>query len=122
MSHKLHSFEFTSLVSESWDSFPDPDKLKKQIAIAVLAHSELAGEVLGPYAPPKEIRALRITEAAFDQVHCMWHGHRSRGHISPPPIPLKFFVYAFGQDASSSWANIEVMPGLDAWEIGPPGT
>lgn len=117
MSHKLHSFEFTSLVSESWDSFPDSAKLERQIAIAVLAHSELAQEALGFYAPPKEIREIKVTAAVFDQVQCMWHGHRNRGHMSPPPIPLKIFVFGFGQDARSTWASIEVLPGLDSWEV-----
>jgi hypothetical protein len=117
MSHKVHSLDFMSLVSESWDSFPDPEKLKKQIALAVLAHSELTDEALGLYAPPKEIREVRVTAAVFDQVKCMWHGHRNRGHKSPPPIPLKIFVFGFGQDATSTWASIEVLPGLDNWEV-----
>lgn len=117
MTHKIHSLNFNSLISESWDSFPDPEKLKKQIAIAILAHSELSEDELGFYAPPKEIREIRVTEAVFDQVRCMWHGHRSQGHQSPPPIPLKFFVFGFGQDAANTWASIEVLPGLEDWGV-----
>lgn len=115
--HKLHSLNFTSLVSESWDSFPDPAKLKKQIALAVLAHSELTEEALGLYAPPQEMRDVRIAESVYDQVRCMWHGHRQRGAKSPPPIPLKVFVYAFGQESNSTWASVEVMPGIDDWSV-----
>ena len=117
MSHKLHSFSFTSLVSESWDSFPTADSLKKQIALAVLAHSELTQEALGFYSPPNEIREIAITSAAFDQIRSMWHGYRSRGHLSPPSIPLKIFVSGFGQEAGNTWASIEVFPGLDNWEV-----
>ena len=106
-----------SISSESWASFPDPEKLKKQIAVAVLAHSELIEEPLGSYAPPKEIKEVKITAAVFDQVRCMWHGHRNRGQMSPPSIPLKIFVFGFGQDSKSTWANIEVLPGLDDWSV-----
>jgi hypothetical protein len=117
MSHKLLSLTFTSLVSESWDSLPDPERLKKQIAAAVLVHSELAQEELGLYAPPNEIREVRVTAAAVDQIICMWHGHRNRGQMSPPAIPLKIFPFAFGQDSGSTWASIEVFPGLDDWGV-----
>lgn len=117
MSHKVYNFDFTSLVSESWNSFPDPEKLKKQIAVAVLAHSELSKEPLGLYTPPKEIREVRVTAAVFDQISCMWHGHRKQGHKAPPPIPLKIFVFSFGQGAQNTWASIEVLPGLDNWEV-----
>jgi hypothetical protein len=117
MSHKMHSLNFTSLMSESWDSFPDPEKLKKQISMAVLAHSELTEEALGLYTPPEEIKEIRVTAAAFDQVWCMWHGHRDQGRKSPPPIPFKIFVFGFGQDSKGTWASIEVMPGLDNWDV-----
>jgi hypothetical protein len=47
----------------------------------------------------------------------MWHGHRERDQISPPPIPLKIYVFAMGQDAQGTWVNIEVHPGLDDWDV-----
>jgi hypothetical protein len=117
MSHRLRELDFTSLVSESWDTFPNLENLKKQIATAVLAHSELTQEALGFYTPPKEIEEVRVTAAAFDQITCMWHGHRNRGRLSPPPIPLKIFVFGFGQGSGSTWASIEVFPGMDNWEV-----
>lgn len=95
MSHSLHTFEFTSLTSESWDSFPDSEKLRKHIAGAVLAYSELSGNALGFYSPPKDIREILVTQAVFDQVLTMWHGHRDKNHIAPPSIPLKLFVFWF---------------------------
>src|SRR4051812_2961092 len=63
VTHKVHSFNFASLTSESWGSFPQPEVLRRQIASAVLAHSEVAKEALGFYAPPKEIREVRIAAA-----------------------------------------------------------
>ncbi|WP_374679684.1 hypothetical protein [Hydrocarboniphaga effusa] len=117
MAHQIISLSFTSLISERWSSFPNHEKLTKEIALAVLAHSELNEEALGLYAPPKEIKEIKVTNAAFDQIQCMWHGHRQSGQQSPPPIPLKIFVFGFGQDASSTWASIEVLPGIDSWEV-----
>jgi hypothetical protein len=117
MFHKLHRFEFTSLAAETWDSLPDLEKLKKQIALALLAHSELTQQALGAYAPPNEIREVRVSTAAFDQIAHMWHGHRDNGQMSPPPIPLKIFVFSFGQNPDGSWASIEVLPGLDDWAL-----
>ena len=117
MPHRLHSFEFTSFISESWDSFPNHEKLKKQIALAALAHSELTREALGLYAPPNEIREVRVTAAVLDQIMSMWHGHRSQGQLSPPSIPLKLFVFGYGQDATSTWVSIEVLPGLESWGV-----
>ena len=117
MSHNLLSLNFTSLVSESWDSLPDPERLKKQIAAAALVHSELTQEALGLYAPPMEMREVRVTAAAADQIRCMWDGHRNRGQISPPAIPLKIFAFAFGQDSGNTWASIEVFPGVDNWAV-----
>lgn len=116
MSHKVISLNFTSLIAERWDSLPDVEKLKAQLATAALAHSELNDIALGLYAPPKEVREVRITAAAADQIRCMWHGHRGRDQISPPVIPLKMFVFGTGQDSSGTWANIEVHPGMDEWE------
>lgn len=117
MSHKLLSLNFTSVVSEGWESLPNLEKLKRQIATAVLAHSELTQEDLGMYAPPKEIREVRVTAAAGDQITCMWHGHRNRGRKAPPTIPLKIFVFGFGQDSDGTWADIEVFPGIDDWSV-----
>ena len=116
MTHKLYQFQFTSLTSESWDAFPDFLKMEKQIAQAALAHCELSGEAFGLYAPPHEIREIRMAQAVYDQIRSMWHGHRERGRIGPPTIPLKVFVIGFGQESSRTWASIEVLPGLDNWE------
>ncbi|MFY4713443.1 hypothetical protein ACVCH0_01055 [Burkholderia glumae] len=116
MQHKFICLNFTSVISERWDSLPDVEKLKSQLAIAALAHCELHDVELGLYATPKEVREVTITSAAADQIRCMWHGHRGRGQISPPVIPLRIFVFAFGQDSGGTWASIEVHPGLDDWE------
>ncbi|WP_395065563.1 hypothetical protein [Paraburkholderia silvatlantica] len=115
--HKLIFLNFTSLVSERWNSLPDIENLKKQLAVAAIAHSELHGIELGLYAPPKEVREVKISAAAADQIRCMWHGHRESEQLSPPPIPLKIFVFEMGQDAQGTWASIEVHPGLDDWEV-----
>ncbi|WP_124649062.1 hypothetical protein [Burkholderia stagnalis] len=116
MQHKTIPLDFTSIVSERWDSLPDVEKLKKQIAIAAVAHSELHEIELGLYAPPNEVREVKITAAAADQIRCMWHGHRGRDQKSPPVIPLKIFVFEAGQDSTGTWASIEVHPGVDEWE------
>jgi hypothetical protein len=73
--------------------------------------------VAGGYAPPNEIREVRVTAAAVDQIRCMWHSYRNRGQMSPPAMPLKIFAFAFGQESGSTWASIEVFPGLDNWEV-----
>ncbi|OZG71565.1 hypothetical protein BTA51_19985 [Hahella sp. CCB-MM4] len=117
MIHKLITLDFTSLMPQSWDSFPDPEALKKQVALSVLAHSEITKEALGFYAPPNEIKEVRVTAAVLDQIYCMWHGHRENGRESPPTIPLKIFVCGFGQNDETSWASIEVLPGLDNWDF-----
>lgn len=117
MLHRMINLSFASVVPESWNSFPRAEELKREIALTVLTHSELSSESLGVYAPPETIKEVRITTAAFDQIRCMWHGHREKGHQAPPLIPLKVFVFSFGQDASGTWASIEVMPGLDDWEL-----
>ncbi|WP_186020403.1 hypothetical protein [Burkholderia gladioli] len=115
--HKFISLNFTSLVSERWNSLPNIEQMKKQIAVAALAHSELHDIELGLAAPPGEVRDVRISAAAADQIQCMWHGHRQGGQLSPPVIPLKLFVFEMGQDVQGTWANIEVHPGMDDWEV-----
>jgi hypothetical protein len=115
--HKVFCLNFTSMDEATWKSFPTAEQVRKHIALAVLAHSNLTEEALGFFRPPKEIREVKVTEAVHDQVRCMWHGHRDWGKKSPPPIPLKIFVFGYGQDAKSTWANIEVLPGLDCWEV-----
>lgn len=115
--HKTFRLNFTSLDEASWENFPSAEQVRKHIALAVLAHSELTDEKLGFYEPPKDIKEVRITEAAHDQIRCMWHAHRDRGKRSPPPIPLRIFVFGFGQDASNTWASIEILPGLDSWAV-----
>ncbi len=114
--HGFQTIQFTSLTSEAWNSLPDVESLKGQISQAILAHSEVSEEALGFYRPPDEIRELVLTQAVYDQIRCMWHGHRPRGHASPPPIPLRIFVYGYGQAEGRSWACIEVHPGVDNWE------
>ncbi|MEZ0601946.1 hypothetical protein ACAX43_07300 [Paraburkholderia sp. IW21] len=59
---------------------------------------------------------MKISAAAADQIQCMWHGHRGKGQICPPVIPLKIFVFVMGQDAQGTWVAIEVHPGVDDWE------
>lgn len=115
--HKIICLNFTSLVPDRWDSLPDVEALKKQLASAAIAHSEVHGVALGLYSPPKEVRAVKITSAAADQIKCMWHGHRAKGQMSPPVIPLKIFVFGMGQDAQGTWAAIEVHPGVDDWDV-----
>ncbi|WP_412530396.1 hypothetical protein [Burkholderia lata] len=108
---------FTSLVSDRWNSLPNIENLKKQLAIATLAHSELHGVALGLYIPPREVREVKISAAAADQIQCMWHGHRVGGQISPPVRPLKIFVFGMGQGEQGTRANIEVHPGMDDWDV-----
>jgi len=115
--HALQDLPFNSVTPERWDTFPDVRGLERQIALATLAHCELTEEALGLYAPPKEVREVRLTHAAADQIQCMWHGHRNRNSKSPPTIPLKVFVTGYGQDGKGhTWADIEVHPGLTNWE------
>lgn len=115
--HGVHEIQFTSVTPEQWGTVPDADKLAAQIGQAVLAHSELSEVTLGLYQPPKEIREVRLTQAVHDLIHCMWHGHRERGRASPPPIPLKVFVFSYGQSDGHSWVSIEVHPGVDRWDV-----
>ncbi|MCX4151742.1 MULTISPECIES: hypothetical protein [Paraburkholderia] len=114
--HKVICLNFTSLVPDRWNSLPDVEGLKRQLASAAIAHSEVHGVELGLYAPPEQVREVKISAAAADQIQCMWHGHRSKGQISPPVIPLKIFVFGMGQDAQGTWVAIEVHPGVDDWE------
>jgi hypothetical protein len=114
--HGFHKIHFSSLTSEAWASFPDIESLKVQITQAILAHSEVTEEALGFYTPPDELRQVVLTHAVHDQIRCMWHGHRSAGRASPPPIPLHIFVYGFGQANGKTWAEVEVHPGVDNWE------
>jgi len=116
--HALQDLPFTSINPERWGTLPDIRGLKMQIALAALAHCELTEVALGLQAPPKEVRDVQLTQAAADQIRCMWHGHRSRGHSAPPTIPLKVFVTGYGQDGEGhTWADIEVHPGLSIWEV-----
>jgi hypothetical protein len=98
MQHNVTPLDFTFVVSERWSSLPDIENLKKQPATLASAHSEPHDVELGLYAPPKEIREVRIPAALADQIRCMWHGHRERDQIYPPVIPLKIFVWGMGQD------------------------
>ena len=114
--HGFHTIHFTSLTSESWGGLPDVEGLRNQISEAILAHSEVQEQALGFYRPPDEIRELLLTQAVHDQIRCMWHGHRSAGRTSPPTIPLRIFVYGFGQAGGKTWASVEVHPGVDNWD------
>jgi hypothetical protein len=116
--HCFYELPFTSVTSERWDSLPDMKVIEQQIASAALAHCEVAGYHLGLYSPPKEIKEVRITVAAMDQIQCMWWGHRDHIRASPPTVPLKVFVTGAGQDGRGhSWASIEVHPGMDDWGV-----
>src|SRR3546814_404325 len=76
---------------------PSVADLQQQIAMAVLSDSEITKTRVGFYNPPKRIRKFAISDAAWDQITQMWHGHRKAGAASPPVIPLKYFVNGFGQ-------------------------
>jgi hypothetical protein len=117
MSHQFHTLQFTSLTPERWQSLPDIAVIKQQIASAALAHSEVSEVAFGLYSPPDEIREVHLTQAAADQILCMWHGHRQRSRDAPPVIPLKLFVCGFGQQEGRTWASIEIHPGTDNWEV-----
>ncbi len=114
--HTLQDLPFTSVNPERWGSQPDLTALKRQIALAALAHCELTEQALGVYAPPKEVREVHLTYAAGDQIRRMWLSEGQVGSKAPPTIPLKVFVTGFGQDAhGTTWADIEVHPGLANW-------
>src|SRR3546814_2069638 len=68
---------------------PSVADLQQQIAMAVLSDSEITKIRVGFYNPPKRIRKVAISDAAWDQITQMWHGHRKAGAASPPVIPLK---------------------------------
>ncbi|WP_171941272.1 hypothetical protein [Herbaspirillum rubrisubalbicans] len=114
--HELRTLAFASLTAERWDSFPETATISKQIGDAILAQSEVSGDHVGFYNPPDEIKEVKVTVAALDQIQCMWHGHRQPGRRSPPAIPLRYFVTGFGQENGKSWASVEVYPGVDNWE------
>jgi hypothetical protein len=114
--HELTALSFASLTTERWDSFPEIATISKQIGEAILAQSEVSGDNVGLYTPPDEIREVKLTVAALDQIKCMWHGHREPGRRSPPTVPLRYFVTGFGQADGKSWANVEVHPGINNWE------
>lgn len=116
MQHSTLDFEFNSLIAHGWDTFPTAESLKNQIATVALAQSELKEWQLGFFSPPDKIVEVHLTSAARDQIICMWHGHRKLDKQSPPSIPLRLFVFGFGTDSGGSWANLEVLPGLDTWE------
>jgi hypothetical protein len=115
--HALQDLLFISTNPERWEGLSDISGIKRQLTLAVLAHCELTEATLGFYKPPKEVRNVHLTLAAADQIHCMWHGHRSRGHAAPPSIPLKVYVTGCGQDVKgNTWADIEVHPCLSNWD------
>jgi hypothetical protein len=117
MSHKLHSLKLVPASPASWATFPNVQDLKKIISSAVLADSEITDTALGFYKPPKRVRNMRISVAAQDQIQLMWHGHRKSGAKSPPFIPLKYFVTAFGQNPPDTWVDVEIFPGLENWGV-----
>jgi hypothetical protein len=116
MTHSFRQFDFVPTSPSSWNLFPSLIELQRQISLAILADCEVADVSLGFYKPPKRIREIIISYAARDQITCMWHGHRQRGAFSPPVIPLRYFVFGFGQDPPDTWADVEVHPGLEKWE------
>lgn len=116
--HALQEFSFTSVTPEHWESLPSAEAIKRHLASALLAHSEVTGQALGLHTPPKEIREIHLTHAAADQVRCMWHGHRNQGNKGLPTIPLKVFVTGGGQNGKGhTWASVEVHPGVPNWEV-----
>jgi hypothetical protein len=117
MSHKLHSLNLVPVSPASWSAFPNAQELEKLISSAVLADSEITHTSIGFYKSPKRVRSLRISVAAQDQIKLMWYGHRKSGANSPPFIPLKYFVTAFGQNPPDTWVDIEIFPGLEDWSV-----
>jgi hypothetical protein len=117
MNHALVPFDLVAASPATWASMPNNEDLLRWVALAVLSHSELTGTSLGFDGTPGRIRNVTLTVAARDQINCMWHGHRAIEAHSPPSIPLKYFVTGFGQNAPDTWADIEVLPGLDRWEV-----
>lgn len=117
MSHKLHSLSLIPVSPASWSTFPKAGELENLISNAVLSDSEITDTSLGFYKPPERVRNLNISVAAQDQIKSMWHGHRNSEAKSPPFIPLKYFVCAFGQKPPDTWVDIEVFPGLEDWSV-----
>jgi len=116
MTHSLRKIDFVPSLPSSWELFPSTIELQQQISLAILADSEVADVSLGFYKPPGRIREIIISHAARDQITCMWHGHRERGAKSPPVIPLRYFVFGFGQKPPDTWVDVEVHPGHEHWE------
>lgn len=117
MSRKLHSFKLAAVSPSLWATLPSLDSLNELISNAVLCDSEITNTSLGFYNPPERIRKISISIAAQDQIESMWHGHRTSGANSPPPIPLKYFVFGFGQKPPDTWVDVEIFPGLDDWSM-----
>ena len=115
MSTRLFEFSFVSIVPSTWNRKLSNNEIEEIIGTAILINSELLGRTLGFYKPPRRIRELKITAAAFDQIAYSWWGKRKSSSASPPAIPLKYYVYGFGQKQLDTWVDIEVLPGLDNW-------
>jgi hypothetical protein len=114
--HGFHKINVIFGAPLSWAKLPSREEVERVISLAVLAQSEIADETLGFYKPPRRIGKLSITLAALDQIHCMWHGFRESPSISPPAIPLQYFIVGFGQKPPDTWVDIEVHPGLSTWD------
>src|SRR3546814_1433739 len=117
MLHRLRLLELVSSEPAICEDMSSGADLQQQIAMAVLTDSEITKTRVGFYNPPKRILKVAISDAAWDQITQMWHGHRKAGAASPPVIPLKYFVNGFGQNPPDTWADVEILPGVDSWEL-----
>ena len=116
MKHCLFNMNFVSTIPSTWE-WPSRKRLEELLSIAVLIDSEITDKSLGLYNPPERVRKLKISNSAYDQIRRMWWGHRDIGADSPPAIPLKYFVFGFGQNPPDNWVDIEILPGIDEWDV-----
>ena len=116
MTYCLYSLNFVSTIPSTW-VWPSREELESYLSTAILLDSEITVKSLGFYKPPKRIRKLKISNAAYDQIEKMWWGHRDRDAESPPAIPLKYFVFGFGQNPPDNWVDVEMLPGVDDWDV-----
>jgi|ERR1051325_5967798 hypothetical protein len=115
MRHGLFSLDLAVVNPQAWDTLPSADHIKSEVARVLLANRDVLDTDTGVDA--KRVRKVVLTGAAWDQISCMWHGHRAKSALGPPQIPLKYFVCGYGQDGKGdSWVDIEVHPGVDEWE------
>src|SRR3546814_4295613 len=117
MLHRLRLLELVSGAPASWEDMPSVADLQQQIAMAVLSDSVITKTRVGFYNPPKRIRKVAISDAAWDKITQMWNGHRKAGAASTPVIPLTYFVNGFGQTPPDLWLDLVILPWLYRWQF-----